>query len=273
MAYVAERYWAELHERADDERAVGFAYLPTAINRARYDVERRNVARALLHAGVETPRRVLDIGSGTGIWVDFWRLRGATEITGVDFAEVAVARLRGRYPEHRFLRCDICDPGDQLPQDMDIVSAMSVLLHVTDEERFEAALNNLLRCVRPGGTLVLVEPIVVRRWWGPPFGSTASSKARPLADFARILRAGGFEICALKPSTCLLTNPIDTKRFITYRLLSRYWHDLRRLVGGRERLGRAVAPVLRVLDLTATTVVEPGPAAKILVARRIQPDV
>ena len=94
MAYVPERYWAGLHERAADERAVGFANLAASINRARYDVERRNVARALAEAGVDWPRRVLDAGSGTGVWVDFWERHGATEITGSDLVDAAITPHR-----------------------------------------------------------------------------------------------------------------------------------------------------------------------------------
>jgi hypothetical protein len=116
---------------------------------------------------------------------------------------------------------------------------------------------------------VLVEPIIVHRWWGPPFGPEDSSKARPLEAYTSILHSAGFEVRALRPSSCVLINPIDTKRPISFRLLSRYWHELSRVVGTRERLGRAAGPVLRTVDLLATRVVRPGPSAKILVAQRV----
>lgn len=268
-AYVPDRYWTELHRAADDERAVGYPYLARSINRARYDVERGSVRRALTDAGVASPKRVLDAGSGTGVWIDFWSREGAEDITGVDLTDVAVSRLRSRYPEHRFLRGDLCD--GQLPPGMDVVSAMSVLLHITDERRFERALNNLMGCVRPGGALVLVEPVLVHRWWGAPFGANGNSKARPLAAYERILRAGGFELRVLRPSCCLLTNVIDTRRLISFRLLDGYWRLLCRAVGTRQLLGRIVAPVLRATDLLATRMMPTGPSVKVLVARRIDP--
>lgn len=267
-AYLPERYWADMHRFADDERAVGYRDLARSINRARYSVERRSVRRALAAAAVGHPERVLDIGSGTGIWIDFWRRQGATEITGLDLAELPVARLRGRYPEHTFIRSDVCEPSTPLPGDMDVVSAMSVLLHITDEERFERALQNLLQCVRPGGVLVLVEPAIVHRWWGPPFGPQSNSRARPLSSYTRVLAAAGFEIEAVRPTSCILANVIDTRKRLTFMALDGYWRLLGRVVGRREWVGRAVAPILQAIDLLVTTIAPSGPSVKVIVARR-----
>jgi ubiquinone/menaquinone biosynthesis C-methylase UbiE len=95
--YVAPKYREETHKAADDESAVGYPDLARSISRARYDVELHNVARAREAAGVSRPDRVLEVGSGTGIWIDFWRERGAQEVAGVDLTNVAVERLTTRY--------------------------------------------------------------------------------------------------------------------------------------------------------------------------------
>jgi SAM-dependent methyltransferase len=266
--YVASRYWDEIYAAGYDESAVGYPTLARSLNRARYDVERRNVVRALRAAGVPPPRRVLDVGSGTGIWIDFWKQRGAAEIVGVDLTETAVDRLRARWPQHRFARCDIGEADASLPQEMDVVSAMSVLLHITDEDRFEQALRNLMASVAAGGSLVLVEPVVVHRWWGQPFGPQSNSVARRLATYERILREGGFRIVHLRPASCLLINVIDTRHEIPFRLWERYWEWLGRLVGRREWVGALAGGILRPLDLALTRVLRHGPSAKVLVARR-----
>ncbi len=267
--YTPSKYWEGLHEGADDERAVGYASLARSFNRARYDVERRNVDRALEAAGVARPDRVLDVGSGTGIWIDFWRQRGAGRIVGVDLSEVAVERLRRRYPEHEFLQRDIGEPGASLPGAVDVVSAMSVLLHITDEARFERALQNVAGCVRSGGSLVLVEPVVVHRWWGEPFGPEANSRARPLATYVRVLNDAGLTIVHLRPASCVLANVIDTRRRFTFRVLERYWDLLSRIVGRRERLGSVIGSALREVDLIATGLLPNGPSAKVIVGRRV----
>lgn len=265
--YIASDYWDEIHRDGSDESAVGYPNLARSINKARYHVERHNVARALAAAGVPKPARVLDVGSGTGIWIDFWEQRGAAQIIGLDLAAAAVDRLSRRYPGHEFRQEDIASPNSLLPGAQDVVSAMSVLLHITDETQFEQALCNLASCVRKGGYLVLVEPVVVHCWWGPPFGADASSKARPLNSYTRVLQQMGFTIVELRPASCLLINVIDTRYAITFRVLQQYWALLTRFVGRRERLGRAVGFVLQALDLVATKMVPIGPSAKIIVAR------
>lgn len=266
--YDPRRYWDAIHSSSEDESAVGYTNLARSLNRARYDVERRNVARALHAAGVRNPRRVLDVGSGTGIWIDFWSRRGAEQIVGVDLAEAAVRRLRVKYPQHEFLQLDIGDGDASLPAEMDAVSAMSVLLHITDEARFERALETLLGCVGPNGVLTLTEPVVVHRWWGEPFGARSNSRARPLASYTRVLDRAGFEIVELRPVSCLLTNVIDTRSPRTFHLLERYWELLSRVVGRRERVGSVVGGLLRPLDLLATELVSAGPSSKVIVARR-----
>jgi glycosyltransferase involved in cell wall biosynthesis/SAM-dependent methyltransferase len=265
--YSAPEYWDQIYGGAWDESAVGYPNLARSINRARYDVERRNVERALALAGVPPPERVLDVGSGTGIWIEFWKRRGAREIIGVDITETAVGQLRRRFPEHEFLRSDIGEADATLPGAMDIVSAMSVLLHITDDTRFEQAVKNLLGCLRPGGTLVLTEPVIVHSWWGGPTRAAANSRARPLATYTDLLGREGFAIAALRPATSLLGNVIDARSGITFRLLERYWELLGRGVGRRERLGRLVGAVLRPLDLALTRVLPSGPSAKVIVAR------
>jgi SAM-dependent methyltransferase len=266
--YEAHTYWHQIHAAAADESAVGYPELATSFNRAMYEVMRRNVSRAISDAGLPRPERVLDVGSGTGMWIDYWRRMGAREITGVDLNQIAVRRLRVRYPEHEFLQLDLGEVDVELPRGMDVVSAMSVLLHITDDARFEQALRSVLGSVRCGGSIILIEPVIVHRYWGPPFGPESNSKPRPLHDYLRVLADAGFEMTALRPAACLLANVIDTRHNYSFRMLERYWSLLGALVGQRERLGRVVGGLLRAVDLKATHIVRPGTSAKIILARR-----
>ena len=267
MNYVPSTYWRDTLDAQFDESAVGYPELSRSLNQARYVAERANVARALKSVGTGVPQRVLDIGSGVGVWIKFWEQRGATEITGVDLTERAVATLSSRFPQHHFSQADIGDPDLSLPV-ADAVSAMSVLLHITDEERFARAIGTVAASVAPGGTLVLVEPIVVRQWWGHRFGPEANSKARPLEAYRSALEKAGMEIVSLSPASCLLTNVIDTRHRSTFRILQKYWQALSLVVGRRERVGRLVGGGLLAFDWVLTRVVRNGPSVKILVARR-----
>jgi SAM-dependent methyltransferase len=231
----------------------------------------RAVGRTIDEAGVRAAgARVLDVGAGTGVWIDFWERGGASEIAGVDLAESSVAYLAARWPGHRFACVDIGATGAELPGDNDIVSAMSVLLHIVDDERFARAIAALGTALRPGGALITIDPAVVHGWWGQDFGAAANSRARPIEEYRDALAAGGLELELVRPATVLLSNVIDTRSERAFRLLALYWSLLTRAVGPREWAGAAAGAVLEPLDRAAARVARSGPTAKVLLARRVR---
>src|SRR4051812_43333049 len=97
--YRAADYWSGLHDTAEDLGAVGYPTLPLVFNRHVYANAARAVLRGLDAAGVPVRgRTVLDIGSGTGFWVDLWRREGAATVSGSELVGNAVERLRERFP-------------------------------------------------------------------------------------------------------------------------------------------------------------------------------
>jgi SAM-dependent methyltransferase len=268
--YAPQAYWDELLETRLDERGVGYPGLALALNRAMYDAERDQLARLLddRDISIGPSSRVLDIGAGSGIWIEFWERRGAGAITGVDLTEAAVDGLRRRFPRHEFAQVDIGQAHGALAGPFDVISAMSVLLHITDEQRWRSALQTIAGLLAPGGHAVLIEPLVVHRWWGPPFGPEANSKARPLEDWRAALADAGLELVELRPATVLLGNVVDTRRRWAFQALSWYWRALGLGIGPRERPGRVAAVVLSAIDRPLRRRLPAGPTAKLLLLRR-----
>jgi SAM-dependent methyltransferase len=272
--YEPRTYWEELLGREYNLRGVAYPELPESFNARFYRVSEAAARRALRRAGFvagKPPGRVLDAGAGTGAWIDFWSRLGARKIVGVDLTETAVARLSAQYPEHRFVRADVS--GAALPVDppFDAVSAMSVLLHIPDEGAFERAVRNLASVLRPGGIALVMDPIVVHRWWGTPFTDASNSRVRSLDEWRRVFDAAELDIVALEPVTWLFANPIDTRHRATFRLLSAYWRATSRLVSGRERTGTAVSTAAAALDAALVRLGKAGPSTKCLVGRRRPP--
>ena len=94
-AYDPQEYWTTLHRDAS-LRAVGQSGLPAVFNVWLYRIGRRNVRAFMRRHGLAdlTGLSVLDIGSGTGFWIDVWRSMGASAIDGVELVPAAVERLR-----------------------------------------------------------------------------------------------------------------------------------------------------------------------------------
>ena len=267
--YVPGDYWEGVLGGDFSAAGVAYPHLAVSLNRAMYRALAAQATRALAAAGAPAaPGSVLDVGCGTGIWLGFWRRRGVRDLTGIDLTEASISRLAERFPGVRLRRLDVADPAVRELGRFDAISAMSVLLHITDDARFRQAVANLAAMLRPGGVLLLTEPVVVHRWWGPPFGPGSNSVARPLQLWRELLGEHGLEIADLRPATVLLANPIDTRTRTGYRALTRYWDLLSRGVGRRERLGALAGAALGALDAPLRRLLPGGPSAKVLAVRR-----
>lgn len=108
--------------------------------------------------------RILDVGSGSGRWVQFFLDRyKPRSFVGVDFAEAAVRLLKRWYPSTPktsidFDVCDITKPELDLGRgQFDLINIANVLFHIPENDRFARAIQNLAAHLAPGGRIVTTE--------------------------------------------------------------------------------------------------------------------
>src|ERR1700749_4110013 len=101
-------YWQERLSADYSLGSTGWKTLGEAFNKWSYAVRRRVFTR-VARDWVTEPHRanVLDLGSGTGFYLDLWRRLGVGQITGSDLTPVAVERLARQYPRATIRRVDI----------------------------------------------------------------------------------------------------------------------------------------------------------------------
>jgi SAM-dependent methyltransferase len=260
--YEPRSYWEETLAADFDESGAAYSNLPRSFNRVLYRAVRSSTA-AFLRKHALRPRSVLDVGFGTGIWLDFWRSRGVERLAGVDLTDVAVEQARTRYPDVEVARVDI--GSEAIPfGPFDLVSAMNVLLHVVDPAAFTHALRGIRAAVRSGGWLLAMEPVAVRATRLQPGPSSA---IRTLDEWREQLDAAGFDIVALRPATCLLSNPVDAASQRRLAAMSRLWFGVSRFVGRSEWRGAVAAAALYPVDRACTRLARVGPSGKLLLAR------
>jgi SAM-dependent methyltransferase len=103
--------------------------------------------------------RLIELGCGPGTWAPY--LPNVATYVGVDRnpRHIARARARDALPGARFICADVADPGflvDEAPFDVALI--VGVVHHLTDAQA-AAALDGLASRLRPGGRLLVVEPV------------------------------------------------------------------------------------------------------------------
>ncbi|HEY2595123.1 MAG TPA: class I SAM-dependent methyltransferase, partial [Chloroflexota bacterium] len=162
MPYTPSQYWSNLHDR-HDLSAVGQSGLPSGMNRELYRIWVRNLKRFLHRNGVDRiGANAFEVGAGTGQWFELWRELGAQRIDGCDLVPAAANALNERYGDRgRFEAADLGTDSLSFGT-YDFVACMDVLLHLTDDAKFDHALATIAKLVAPRGRLLLKEPILYR---------------------------------------------------------------------------------------------------------------
>lgn len=212
-------YWEERARRyagsGDGLQAVCSYGMP-----AFYNVAIDMTQRLALDPWLAVPPRtgVLDVACGVGRWSRLLARRGA-RVTGVDLAPTMVEEARRRAERDgvasncRFLQADLAelDLGARFP----LVLGVTVLQHIMDPTRFQAAVERLARHLAPGGRAVLLEAAPshpTARW------DSVTFTARTEADYR-----GAFERAGLRCVRVTGVDPMPLKiRFLPrYRSLPR----------------------------------------------------
>ena len=164
-------------------------------------LEKRSLSRALPEA--KPGARLLDAGCGTGHFSAFFAEQGF-EVVGVDISRNMIEAARSkRIPDTTFAVAGIT----ALPfedESFDIVAAVTVVEFLVEPDK---ALEEMVRCLRPGGTLIVAalnesSPLARQRRWreSPTFRNVRLFNAETLRQFLGNLRDVEVEMSTFVPS-------------------------------------------------------------------------
>nr|WP_246211232.1 class I SAM-dependent methyltransferase [Phytoactinopolyspora alkaliphila] len=224
-----------------------------------YRVRREVFLREVRSLSISDTSRILDVGSGTGFYVDCWREAGAGEVVGSDLTESAVGRLRGRFPDVTFVQVDITRAQDELPEaSFDAASCMDVLFHITDDERYLAGLRNIARLVKPGGSFVLSENFLNR-----PRDRTAHQVSRTKEWIVSALEGAGFRVERRVPMLVLMNAQVDAPR-----VWRKVWGGALRAVTLTQPTGWLAGAALYQVDRQLVRRMSESPTTELMICRR-----
>ncbi len=206
MTYQPREFWQERLSGHFDLRGSGETALPMAYNLACYRLRADVLTRALHDHGFDPGgRTVLDVGCGTGYFTAYYLERGA-DVTGMDIAPVSIETLRARHPQARFILADV---GERpIEGRFALVNAMDVLYHITEDARWEAAVNHLALAVEGGGLLVVSDA------FSEMDRLAEHNRMRPLSRYRALLTAAGLQVATLHPTHVLLNRELGPFRFL-----------------------------------------------------------
>lgn len=153
--YDARRYWSDrFSKHGMSLRGAGDEGLSDAENRRVYEQGAGVFLEQLKSRGVDLASvSVLEVGVGTGYWLDLLWRSGARRYTGVDITDVLFGELRERFAGANLRRQDVTETP--IDGQFELAIMMDVVEHIVEPRRLDAAMANLSAAVAPGGLAMI----------------------------------------------------------------------------------------------------------------------
>ena len=159
--YSPKEYWSNLANGDGSADVSGFAPIlhplaPPWFNHAIDKLQYRSLRRAIALAEVRPGARFLDVGCGTGRWVRRYRELGFSAV-GVD-ATFGMLRIARAHDTQAPLTTGLAQSLPFSDAAFDCLSDITVVQHIPYELQSKA-LREMVRVIKPGGRLILMEVI------------------------------------------------------------------------------------------------------------------
>lgn len=253
-------FWENRLDEDWTESGVGYKALGLRFNSWMYKAREEVFLREAGHTEVDRSSRILDVGSGTGLYLRWWdRLRPA-EVIGSDLTASAVRNLREHFPDNTIEQLDItAGIGTFEPASFDIVSCMDVLFHITDDEKYRSALSNVSQLLKPGGRFVFTENFVHRAQ-----DRTAHQTNRSIEWITESLDDAGLTLEHRVPHLVLMNAQVDAPW--AWRKL---WGGMLRAATLTEVTGNLTGAALYPFERQLARRLTESPTTELAIARRV----
>lgn len=263
MTYDNSSYWIHLHKELPGAlRSVGWPGLSEEYNKLKYRSESESVIEVLdafLARSGKKEISVLDIGAGIGYFSNlvegFLGQKGvASSITAIDISEDALEVACAMNPRIRTSRVDLVSVDiDRFRETFDLAMSFYCLHHIVGFKGYVNALTFSARSVKPGGGLMIMDPILSR-----PYSrfdtfdySTFRGNGLPRHLFFMddLLVSEGFRRISITDAVSFLLNGnIEGNTWTGYSIRNILWRFASGLIYPHDKIVTRLSSAIRSLD-------------------------
>lgn len=202
MSYQPKEFWENRLKNNFSLKGVGHVHLDEKYNKYLYALKTKALEKSMRENKIFIKNKsVLDIGCGTGVFTDYFVKRQAKKVVGIDITKTSVESLRRRFNHQNctFKTADIGGRDVPVNGKFDVINVFDVLYHITDDCRFENAVDNIKYFLKKGGA-VFITDIFSHEDILP----AKDVHFRSLQKYQKILRTKGLEIVDISPMYYLM---------------------------------------------------------------------
>lgn len=257
--FNAASYWQERHQKTDLS-TVGYIGLGLPFNYWMYRVREKVFNRVVLSEKIDLKKvKVLDIGSGSGFYIRNWQNLGVKNITASDFSTNALKQIKKTFRNVITLELDITAPLPKNLVKFDIISAFDILYHIVDDKKYNQAIKNIHKLLKPGGIFIFSANL-------PSKTQRARHQvSRNKKTTFSLLKKSHFKIKQVKPIFFLMNAPICSTSF----LFQFHWFMLVNSLIKLNFLGYIFGPLLYPIELLLASISHTGPSTKIILSQKL----
>jgi SAM-dependent methyltransferase len=262
--FKQDEYWKSRVSGKIGLETVGHRSLGRAYNEYLYR-RRLEIVHALA-AQLKRPAdlRILDIGCGSGFYVDYWHNLGVKDLVGVDISDDGIAMMRKKYPQFSFHAKDATDASafSMLEGKFDVITLFDVVYHIIDDEAVDRLFQNISQVLSDDGVLLIFDHICKKR-----YSLVKHVVYRGENAYHAWLNSAGLVLHNRLPLFVLLSPPILGVKALDYLVAGMY-----KIAGMfyrlHDKIGRLFGFLFYKLDQIARTIHLQTPNLEVLLVRK-----
>ncbi|MCK5332361.1 class I SAM-dependent methyltransferase [Candidatus Parcubacteria bacterium] len=267
--YNPKDFWERRLEKNFNLKGVGYAKLGEQYNKWLYKARIRTLDQTIEKHNISCEnKKILELGVGSGFYVNYWKKKKISEFIGIDITEKSVKELSSAYPEYKFIRADISSPDLPIKEKFDIITVFDVLFHVLDEDKFEQIIQNIKKISHEKSIILIMDSYLKHS-----YQESFHVKLRTLSRYIEVLKKNEMKIKVIKPIFYFMSKPLNSKFLHSPRLL--LWYLIASIIvlfdnSGKygKVLNNLIGKLLYSIDKIILKYNINGPSTKLMVISR-----